>query len=152
LISPQNFSSYWSAADVTNCTDIDAIEVSAENAAEVAVQLAAITNNELSNEEVSKVVTKVKQLVNVAKINRTLAFTVVTIISNVMTSSETALAANSEKALKTVDKLVQKIEFDSASISITSRHLALGISALNTTMFNGTSFSAFIAPNSTDPQ
>lgn len=47
--------------------------------------------------QVSKVVTKVKQLVNVAKINTTLASTVVTIISNVMTSSETALAATSEK-------------------------------------------------------
>ncbi|XP_076613269.1 adhesion G-protein coupled receptor G6 isoform X1 [Chaetodon auriga] len=152
LINPQNFSSSWSAADLSNCTDIDTIQVSAENAAEVAVQLADITNNELSNEEVSKVVTKVKQLVNVAKINTTLASTVVTIISNVMTSSETALAATSEKALKTVDELVQKIEFEGPSITITSRHLALGISSLNTTMFNGTSFSAFIAPNSTEPQ
>ncbi|XP_069579301.1 adhesion G-protein coupled receptor G6 isoform X1 [Brachyistius frenatus] len=152
VINPQNFSSYWSAADFSNCTDIDTIEVSAENAVEVAVQLAVITNNELSNEEVSKVVTKVKQLVNVAKINSTLASTVVAIISNVMTSSETALAASSEKALKMVDELVQKIEFEGPSISITSRHLALGISALNTSAFNGTSFSAFIAPNTTDPQ
>uniref|UniRef100_UPI003AAC2630 adhesion G-protein coupled receptor G6 n=1 Tax=Centroberyx gerrardi TaxID=166262 RepID=UPI003AAC2630 len=151
-ISHQNYSSYWSAPDLSNCTDIDSIEVSAENAAEVAVQLADITNNELSNDEVTKVVTKVKELVNVAKINTTLASTVVTIISNVMTSSETALAAASETALKTVDELVQKIEFEGPSVSITSRHLALGISALNTSMFNGTSFSAFISPNTTDPQ
>uniref|UniRef100_A0A8C4IFT2 Adhesion G-protein coupled receptor G6 n=1 Tax=Dicentrarchus labrax TaxID=13489 RepID=A0A8C4IFT2_DICLA len=123
-----------------------------KNAAEVAVQLAVITNNELSNEEVSKVVTKVKELVNVAKINTTLASTVVTIISNVMASSETALAATSEKALKTVDELVQKIEFEGSSINITSRHLALAISAINTTMFNGTSFSAFMAPNTSHPQ
>lgn len=47
--------------------------------------------------QVSKVVTKVKELVNVAKISTTLASTVVDIISNVMTSSETALAATSEK-------------------------------------------------------
>lgn len=46
--------------------------------------------------QVSKVVIKVKQLVNVAKINSTLASTVVTIISNVMSSSETALATSSE--------------------------------------------------------
>ncbi|XP_039981011.1 adhesion G-protein coupled receptor G6 isoform X7 [Xiphias gladius] len=152
LISSQNYSSYWSPADFSNCTDIDTIEVSAENAADVAQQLTVITNNELSNEEVSKVVTKVKELVNVAKISTTLASTVVDIISNVMTSSETALAATSEKALKTVDELVQKIEFVGTSISITSRHLALGISALNTTMFNGTSFSAFRPPNTTAPQ
>ncbi|XP_051264766.1 adhesion G-protein coupled receptor G6 isoform X16 [Dicentrarchus labrax] len=152
LINLQNYSTYWSAADISNCTDIDDIQVSAENAAEVAVQLAVITNNELSNEEVSKVVTKVKELVNVAKINTTLASTVVTIISNVMASSETALAATSEKALKTVDELVQKIEFEGSSINITSRHLALAISAINTTMFNGTSFSAFMAPNTSHPQ
>lgn len=41
-------------------------------------------------------VTKVKQLVNVAKINSTLASTVVTIISNVMSSSDTALGATAE--------------------------------------------------------
>jgi len=112
----------------------------------VAVQLAVITNNELSNEEVgagpvlggtscdeerplhllffssssssplhhlliifissssspllhlqvSKVVTKVKQLVNVATINSSLASTVVLIMSNVM-SSGAATAATSER-------------------------------------------------------
>ncbi|XP_076011137.1 adhesion G-protein coupled receptor G6 isoform X3 [Genypterus blacodes] len=152
LISPQNYSSFWSAPDLSNCTDIDTIEVSAENAAEVAVQLADITNNKLSNEEVSKVVTKVQELVNVAKINASLASTVVTIISNVMTSSETALTAASEIALKTVDELAQKIEFEGPSVSITSKHLALGISALNASVFNGTSFTAFISPNTSDLQ
>ncbi|XP_034006812.1 adhesion G-protein coupled receptor G6 isoform X7 [Trematomus bernacchii] len=152
LISPQNLSSYWSVADISNCTDIDTIEVSAENAAEVAVQLAVITDNELSEEEVSKVVSKVKQLVAVARINSSLAETVVTIISNVMTSSESTRAATADKALKTVDELVQKMEFQGSSISITSRHLAVGISTLNTSAFNGTSFSAFMAPNSTHPQ
>ncbi|XP_062415675.1 adhesion G-protein coupled receptor G6 isoform X2 [Pungitius pungitius] len=152
LISTQNLSSYWSTADASNCTDIDSIVVSAENAAEVASQLAVITNNQLSDEEVSKVVTKVKQLVNVAEINSLLASTVVTIISNVMSSSETMLAASSDKALKTVDELVQKIQFEGSSISITSRHLAVGISTLDASEFNGTSFSAFMAPNTTHPQ
>ena len=55
-------------------------------------------------------------------------------------------------ALKTMDELVQKIEFDGPSLSITSKNLAVGISALNTSNFNGTSFSAFIPPNGTDPQ
>ncbi|XP_059211858.1 adhesion G-protein coupled receptor G6 [Centropristis striata] len=153
VISRLNFTSSWSTADVTNCTDIDTIHVSAENAAEVAVQLADITNNELSNEEVSKVVTKVKQLVNVAKINITLASTVVTIISNVMTSSETPLAAaTSDKALRTVDELLLKVEFSGPSLSISSRHLALAISTLNSSVFNGTSFSASMGPNSSQPQ
>lgn len=46
--------------------------------------------------QVSKVVLKVKQLVNVANISSSLASTVVTIISNVLSSSETALAPTSE--------------------------------------------------------
>jgi hypothetical protein len=54
--------------------------------------------------------------------------------------------------LKTVDELVQKIEFDGPTENITSKNLALGISALNYSKFNGTSFSAFIHPNSTDLQ
>lgn len=54
------------------------------------------------------------------------------------------------RALKTVDELVQKLEFDSPSINITSRHLAVGVSSFNNTAFNGTSFSAFMAPNAMD--
>ncbi|KAL0164898.1 hypothetical protein M9458_040651, partial [Cirrhinus mrigala] len=55
-------------------------------------------------------------------------------------------------ALKAVDKLVQKIEFDGPSLTITSKYLAVGVSALNISNFNGTTFSAFIATNMTDPQ
>ncbi|XP_022620605.1 adhesion G-protein coupled receptor G6 [Seriola dumerili] len=151
LISPQNYSSYWSRPDNESCLSIDNIEVTAENAAAVAGQLASISDSKLSDVLVSQVVTKVQELVNVAKINSSLAKVVVTIISNVMNSSETALATSSEKALKTVDELVHKIEFDGPSIKITSKNLALGILANNATMFNGASFSAFI-PNNDTPQ
>ncbi|KAG7220524.1 hypothetical protein INR49_018051 [Caranx melampygus] len=153
LISPETYSSFWSHPDNESCTKIDDIEVSAENAADVAVQLAGITDTQLDDALVSQVVLKVQELVNVAKINSSLAKTVVTIISNVMTSTDKVLAtSSSEKALKTVDELVQKIEFEGPSLKITSKNLALGILANNVTMFNGTSFSAFIPPNSTDPQ
>uniref|UniRef100_A0A8C1R7I7 Adhesion G-protein coupled receptor G6 n=1 Tax=Cyprinus carpio TaxID=7962 RepID=A0A8C1R7I7_CYPCA len=125
---------------------------SPENAMEVAVQLADITNNELSKEEVTQVVFKVNELVNIAKINATLASTVLTIISNVMISSNAAQKESSETALKAVDKMVQKIEFDGPLLTITSKNLAVGVSALNISNFNGTTFSAFIATNSTEPQ
>ncbi|XP_072536565.1 adhesion G-protein coupled receptor G6 isoform X2 [Salminus brasiliensis] len=152
IISTKNFTSMWGPPNFSNCKDIEAIEVSQENAAEVAVQLADITNNELTTVEVSKVVTMVKKLVNVARINATLATTVVTIISNVMITSDTAQMAASGTALKTMDELMQKIEFDGPSLTISSKNLAVGISALNISNFNGTSFSAFIPPNTTDPQ
>ncbi|XP_017556564.1 adhesion G-protein coupled receptor G6 isoform X2 [Pygocentrus nattereri] len=152
MISPDNYTSFWGQPDFSSCKDIEEIEVSSGNAVEVAVHLADITNNELSTAEVSQVVTVVKKLVNVARINATLATTVVTIISNVMITSDSAQMAASGTALKTMEELVQKIEFDGPSLSITSKNLAVGISALNTSSFNGTSFSAFIPPNGTDPQ
>lgn len=51
-----------------------------------------------------------------------------------------------------MDEMVHKIEFDGPSLTITSKYLAVGVSALNTSNFNGTTFSAFIATNTTDPQ
>ncbi|XP_031693052.1 adhesion G-protein coupled receptor G6 isoform X7 [Oncorhynchus kisutch] len=152
VISPLNYTAFWCAPDLRNCIAIDNIKVSAENAAEVALQLDNITNNELSADEVFKVVGKVKELVKVAKINTHLAKTVVSILSNVMTSSVSALVTSSACTLKTVDELVQKIEFDGPTENITSKNLALGISAFKYSKFNGTSFSAFIHPNSTDLQ
>ncbi|TSL47662.1 Adhesion G-protein coupled receptor G6 [Bagarius yarrelli] len=152
MLSPDNYSSFWEQPDLLNCKDIEDIEVSPENAAEVAVQLADITNNELTTVQLSKVVTVVTKLVNVARINTTLASTVVTILSNVMISSEVMQLATSEMALRTMDKLVQKIEFDGPSLTITSKNLAVGISAINTSSFTGANFSAFMALNSTGPQ
>ncbi|KTF93310.1 hypothetical protein cypCar_00011020 [Cyprinus carpio] len=96
MISQYNYTSYWTLPDRGNCTNITSISVSQENAMEVAVQLADITNNELSKEEVTQVVFKVNELVNIAKINATLASTVLTIISNVMISSNAAQKESSE--------------------------------------------------------
>uniref|UniRef100_A0A087YB44 Adhesion G-protein coupled receptor G6 n=1 Tax=Poecilia formosa TaxID=48698 RepID=A0A087YB44_POEFO len=147
LINPETFQSVWSTANLTNCS-VTAVCVFVENAAGVAEQLANFTKNTLSTEEVSQVVTKVQELVSVAKIDTAVAESVVHIISNVMVSSEKA----SNIALKAVDELAKKVEFDGASVHINSKNLALGVLALDSRSFNGTSFSAFFPPNSTDPQ
>ncbi|KAM4529361.1 adhesion G-protein coupled receptor G6 [Fundulus diaphanus] len=146
MINPETLRSQWSAANLTNCT------VTAENAAGMAEQLANFTKHTLSNAEVSQVMTKVHELVNVAKIDSAVAGSVVHIISNVMISSEKPPERNTSKiALRAVEKLAKKVEFVGPSMNITSKHLALGILALDTRSFNGTSFSAFFLPNSTDP-
>ncbi|XP_035986350.1 adhesion G-protein coupled receptor G6 isoform X1 [Fundulus heteroclitus] len=146
VINPETFRSQWSAANLTNCT------VTAENAAGVAEQLANFTKHTLSNAEVSQVMTKVRELVNVAKIDSAVAGSVVHIISNVMIGSEKPPERNTSKiALRAVEKLAKKVEFVGPSMNITSKHLALGILALDSRSFNGTSFSAFFLPNSTDP-
>lgn len=51
-----------------------------------------------------------------------------------------------------MDKLVQKIEFDGPSLTITSKNLAVGISAINSSSFSGANFSAFVHQNSSHPQ
>lgn len=51
-----------------------------------------------------------------------------------------------------MDELVQKVEFDGPSLTIKSKYLAVGISAFNASSYNGSTFSAFIASNTTDPQ
>lgn len=63
-----------------------------------------------------------------------------------------AFSSPSLRALKTIDKLVQKIEFDGPSLTITSKNLAVGISAINSSSFIGSNFSAFVYQNSSDPQ
>lgn len=151
IISAENYTSVWDHPDLSNCTDIEDIQVSQENAADVAFQLVDLTNNELSVEEMSMVVMVVNKLVTVARINATLASTVVTIISNVISSYLAQLSA-SKTALKTVDELVQKIEFDGPLLTLTSRNLAVGISAINASNFIGSNFSAFMSRNSSDPQ
>ncbi|KAK1170756.1 adhesion G-protein coupled receptor G6-like isoform X5 [Acipenser oxyrinchus oxyrinchus] len=153
MLNLQNYTSYWGSVDLSNCTgDIDSIAVSAENAADVATQLADITNRELTTEEVTKIVTKLNQIISVAQINASLASKVVAVFSKVLTSSDTALAASSPLALKTVDDLARKIIFTGPSLSITSKNLALGIAALNSSIFNGTSFNAALPTNASDIQ
>ncbi|XP_058881216.1 adhesion G-protein coupled receptor G6 isoform X2 [Acipenser ruthenus] len=153
MLNLQNYTSYWGSVDLSNCTgDIDSIAVSAENAADVATQLADITDRELTTEEVTKIVTKLNQIISVAKINASLASKVVAVFSKVLTSSDTALAASSPLALKTVDDLARKIIFTGPSLSITSKNLALGIAALNSSIFNGTSFNAALQTNASDIQ
>ncbi|KAK1171509.1 adhesion G-protein coupled receptor G6-like isoform X6 [Acipenser oxyrinchus oxyrinchus] len=148
MLNLQNYTSYWGSADLINCTGD--IAVSAENAADVATQLVDITNHELTTEEVTKIVTKLNQIISVATINASLASKVVAVFSNVLTSSDTALAASSPLALKTVDDLALKILFTGPTLSITSKNLALGIAALNSSTFNGTSFKAARPTNASD--
>lgn len=50
-----------------------------------------------------------------------------------------------------MDKLVHKLEFEGPSISITSRHLSVGVAAFNSTTFNGMTVGAFM-DNTLEPQ
>uniref|UniRef100_UPI00398E69E6 adhesion G-protein coupled receptor G6 isoform X2 n=1 Tax=Pristiophorus japonicus TaxID=55135 RepID=UPI00398E69E6 len=152
-LNMQNYTSYWRPPDLSNClivptanpngSDIENIpEVSADNAADVANQLLDFTaDKNLTREEVDKLVETLKQIVIVSEINSSLASTVLTVLSNILSSSDTALVASSQLALNTVDHLAIKLIFTGPSVSITTRNLAIGISAVDSGNYTGTSFS-----------
>ncbi|NWY65463.1 AGRG6 protein, partial [Erithacus rubecula] len=141
----QNYTSYWGQPDLRNCT---------ENAADIANQLLNLTGEgqQLTSDKVNDVVQKLKKIVNDEEIDESLGSTVVTIFSNILASSDSVLAASSSEALKTIDALALKIHFEGPSMSISTRNLALGVSSLNSTSFNGGSFSVSPQNNASDFQ
>ncbi|NXD93880.1 AGRG6 protein, partial [Chaetorhynchus papuensis] len=141
----QNYTSYWGQPDLRNCT---------ENAADIANQLLNLTGEgqQLTSDKVNDVVQKLKKIVNDEEIDESLGSTVVTIFSNILTSSDSVLAASSSEALKTIDALALKIHFAGPSMTISTRNLALGVSSINSTSFTGGSFSVSPQNNASDFQ
>ncbi|NXH45810.1 AGRG6 protein, partial [Dicaeum eximium] len=141
----QNYTSYWGQPDLRNCT---------ENAADIANQLLNLTGEgqQLTSDKVNDVVQKLKKIVNDEEIDESLGSTVVTIFSNILASSDSVLAASSSEALKTIDALALKIHFAGPSMSISTRNLALGVSAINSTSFKGGAFSVSPQNNASDFQ
>ncbi|XP_066452071.1 adhesion G-protein coupled receptor G6 isoform X3 [Eleutherodactylus coqui] len=138
-----NYTSYWIEPDVKNCT---------ENAEDLANQLLNLTGSgqELTQEKVDDVVQTLKKLVNDADISAELGSTVVNVFSNILNSSDNVLAKSSSEALKTIEALALKIQFSGSSVSIVSRNLCLGVSKVNATSYNGSSFSVGAQTNSSD--
>ncbi|XP_067844654.1 adhesion G-protein coupled receptor G6 isoform X3 [Heptranchias perlo] len=153
VLNMQNYTSYWEPPDLRNCSMaptpnpngsyLENIVVSADNAADVANQLLDFTadTKNLTRDQVDKLVEKLNQIVIVAEINSSLASTVLTVLSNILSSSDTALVTSSQVALRTVDALTVKMIFSGPSVSITTQNLAIGISAVDSKNYSGTSFS-----------
>ncbi|XP_026561384.1 adhesion G-protein coupled receptor G6 isoform X4 [Pseudonaja textilis] len=145
FLSMNNYTSHWDTPDLRNCT---------ENAADIANQLLNLTGEgqQLTSDKVNDVIQKLKKIVNDEEINESLGSTVITIFSNILTSSDNVLAASSSEAIKTIDALALKIRFIGTSMSISTRNLALGVSSLNSSLFNGSSFSVGPQNNASDFQ
>ncbi|XP_069625290.1 adhesion G-protein coupled receptor G6 isoform X3 [Ranitomeya imitator] len=142
-LGQHNYTSYWGPPDLSNCTD---------NAEDLA-NLLNLTGSgqELTQEKVNDVVKTLKKIVNdAADINADLGSTVVTVFSNILNSSDNVLATSSSQALKTIEALALKIQFPGPSVSIVSRNLCLGVSKVNATSYNGSSFSVGAQSNSSD--
>ncbi|KAG8123781.1 hypothetical protein E2320_019192 [Naja naja] len=145
ILNMNSYTSLWDAPDLRNCT---------ENAADIANQLLNLTGEgqQLTSDKVNDVIQKLKKIVNDEEINESLGSTVITIFSNILTSSDNVLAASSSEAIKTIDALALKIRFIGSSMSISTRNLALGVSSLNSSLFNGSSFSVGPQNNASDFQ
>ncbi|GCB63069.1 hypothetical protein scyTo_0014578, partial [Scyliorhinus torazame] len=133
VLNMQNYTSFWELPDLRNCSlvptlstngsDLESIPlVSADNAAEVANQLLDFTaDKNLTREQVDKLVETLKQIVIVSEINSTLASTVLTVLSNILSSSDTALATSSQvgEALAEIELppgLLEKLTEDELSV------------------------------------
>ncbi|XP_070589739.1 adhesion G-protein coupled receptor G6 isoform X2 [Erythrolamprus reginae] len=145
ILNLNNYTAYWDSPDLRNCT---------ENAADIANQLLNLTGEgqQLTSDKVNDVIQKLKKIVNDEDINESLGSTVMTIFSNILTSSDNVLAASSSEAIKTIDALALKIQFTGPSMSISTRNLALAVSSLNLSLFNGSSFSVGPQNNASDFQ
>ncbi|XP_039202743.1 adhesion G-protein coupled receptor G6 isoform X2 [Crotalus tigris] len=145
FLNLKNYTSHWGIPDLRNCT---------ENAADIANQLLNLTGEgqQLTSDKVNDVIQKLKKIVNDEEINESLGSTVMTIFSNILTSSDNVLAASSSEAIKTIDALALKIQFTGPSMNISTRNLALGVSSLNSSLFNGFSFSVSPQNNASDFQ
>ncbi|XP_078261585.1 adhesion G-protein coupled receptor G6 isoform X2 [Rhinoraja longicauda] len=139
VLNIQNYTSYWEEPNLSNCSIIP--EISADNAVEVAnLLLDYSTDKNLTQDEVNKMVVALNIIVIVSPINMSLASTVLTVLSNILSSSDAVLATSSQVALRTLDVLTAKITFDGPSANITTPNLAIGISAIDAQTYNGTSF------------
>ncbi|XP_068088148.1 adhesion G-protein coupled receptor G6 isoform X3 [Hyperolius riggenbachi] len=127
-----NYTSYWGPPDLSDCTD---------NAEDLANQLLNLTGSDLTEEKVENIVQTLKKIVNDVDINSDLGSTVVSVFSNILNGSDTVLAKSSSQALQTIEALALKIKFAGPSVSIVSRNLCLGVSKLNATAYNGSTFS-----------
>ncbi|XP_078505114.1 adhesion G-protein coupled receptor G6 isoform X1 [Lissotriton helveticus] len=148
ILDSRNYTPTWGSPDLSNCSDI------IENPEELANQLLNLTGDgqELTQEKVDTFVQQLKKLVNGAEINASLGSTVLNVFSNIISSSDEALSKSFSEALKTIDALALKLQFTGPSVSIGSRNLGLGVSHLNASSYNGSSFSAGEQSNVTDLQ
>lgn len=129
-----NFTSYWGEPDTTKCMSSDAGTLANE-------LLNLTAGDEMTAAKVENVVQTLMKIVNDAEINADLGTTVVNVFSNILSSSDSALTKSSSDALKTIEALALKIQFSGPSVSIVSRNLCLGVSKVNATSYNGSSFS-----------
>ncbi|XP_069786813.1 adhesion G-protein coupled receptor G6 isoform X2 [Narcine bancroftii] len=137
FLNTQNYTSHWKNPDLINCTN----NSGSESTVKKVNHLLDLSRDNLTPELVDKLVVKLQEVVTENVINSTLATTMITVMSNILSGSDTVLASSSNLALKTIDALMAKMIFSGPSVNINKPNLAIGILAVDSQTFNGTSFS-----------
>ncbi|XP_037118984.1 adhesion G-protein coupled receptor G6-like [Syngnathus acus] len=147
----ENDTTSWAQPDMKNCSplgsisDLENLNVTTENAAEVVDVIQALVNTTLSNatqlppSELNTVVEKLNQVVNVTTVTPALGDNIVHVFSDILISG-TDMAPVAVSVLNLTDKMGNKMEFPNESLSLTAPSVALSMIDVNREGFNGLTF------------
>ncbi|KAM9835495.1 adhesion G-protein coupled receptor G2 isoform 2-T2 [Syngnathus typhle] len=147
----ENDTTSWAQPDMKNCSplssisDLENLNVTTENAAEVVDVIQALVNTTLSNatqlppSELNTVVEKLNQVVNVTTVTPALGDSIVHVFSDILISG-TDMAPVAVSVLNLTDKMGNKMDFPNESLSLTAPSVALSMIDVNREGFNGLTF------------
>ncbi|XP_049610927.1 adhesion G-protein coupled receptor G2 isoform X2 [Syngnathus scovelli] len=147
----ENDTTSWAQPDMKNCSplgsisDLENLNVTTENAAEVVDVIQALINATLGNatqlppSELNTVVEKLNQVVNVTTVTPALGNNIIHVFSDILISG-TDMAPVAVSVLNLTDKMGNKMEFPNESLSLTAPSVALSMIDVNREGFNGLTF------------
>ncbi|XP_067107341.1 adhesion G-protein coupled receptor G4 isoform X2 [Osmerus mordax] len=110
-------------------------------------QLSQMTQGQLNSSQVELVVSRLEQLLQGPNISKSVGQKALTVISNLMAADPTAISASANRLVKAVDSLGLKLDFEGNSGVLSTASLALAVTRVDGTSFQGASFS-ISSPNS----
>uniref|UniRef100_UPI00398E706C adhesion G-protein coupled receptor G2-like isoform X3 n=1 Tax=Pristiophorus japonicus TaxID=55135 RepID=UPI00398E706C len=143
--SPQNTTEYSTTVNVTspqytteNSTTVN-ITSSPQNTKENAPE--TTTSQELNGTNVASLVSQLDTIFDMESIDVKQATTFINIINNLLNASPAAVAPFSARIIEILEQIGLTLNFTTDSVNITSSSLALAVSTVNATGFNGADFS-----------
>ncbi|XP_047440345.1 adhesion G-protein coupled receptor G4 [Mugil cephalus] len=150
-LDPETDETSWADPDMTNCdqlvsiTDLTNITVTSDNMAEVAaiiqelVQVQLNNSDELSSHQLTSVVDKLKEVVDINDVKPSIGVSIIDTISN-MLLSKTDLTPVSNNILNLTDKIGDTMDFHVGSLSLTAPSVALSMIDVDPDQFGGLTF------------
>ncbi|KAA8588760.1 hypothetical protein FQN60_010105, partial [Etheostoma spectabile] len=153
----------WADPDMRNCSplltisDLDNINVTTGNAAEVVDMIQDLVDVQLSNSaelspsELDSVVEKLCEVVKISKIKPVVGGKIVNIIANILLS-KTDITPLASTILDLTDRMGNNMEFQDESVSITAPSLALSMFNVDRNEFSGLTFGVSSVSSNMNPE